>query len=151
MPLKNFNFEFWVPIRPNYFFYFPIVRSKIKIDVDQSVTYQKRRENVQKPSENTTFPKYGNFGWFSDVFSLLVSQIDLILFPLNFYCSPDFGFDCIKTTLKLEENQSFFNFGSRWVPPKSKCASLDIFLTHLDPKVKYNWGFHQLLTHICQN
>ena len=134
--MKKVNFEFWVLIRPNYFFDFPIVRSKIKIDVDQSVTYQNQ---------------YGNFGWFLDVFSLLVTRIDLILFPLNFYCSPDFGFDCIKTTLKLEENQSFFNFGSRWVPPKSKCASLDIFLTHLDPKVKYNWGFHQLLTHICQN
>ena len=73
----------------NFGFDFPIVRSKIKIDVHRRVTYQKRRENVQKPSENTTFPKYGNFGWFSGVVSLLVTQINLILFPLDFYCSPD--------------------------------------------------------------
>ena len=46
MPLKNVNFEFWVLIRPNYFFDFPIVRSKIEIDVDQSVTDRDRQEDV---------------------------------------------------------------------------------------------------------
>ena len=45
--LKNVNFEFWVPIRPNYFD-FQIVRSKIKIYVDQSVTYQNLSGEQQK-------------------------------------------------------------------------------------------------------
>ena len=70
----------------NFGFDFPIVRSKIKIDVHRRVTYQNLsgEQNVQKPSENTTFPKYGNFGCFLDVFSLLVTRIDLILFSVGF-------------------------------------------------------------------
>ena len=34
------DFKIRVPIRPNYFFDFPIVRSTIKIDLNLSVTYQ---------------------------------------------------------------------------------------------------------------
>ena len=98
------DFKIRVPIRPNYFFDFPIVRSTIKIDLNLSVTYQNllgepQKSNGQselpakrkrpKPSKITIFRESGIFGWFLDVFSLLVTRIDLILFPLNFYCSPD--------------------------------------------------------------
>ena len=39
------------------------------------------KRKIQKTIENTTFLKYGIFGWFFGFFSSLVCRIELILFP----------------------------------------------------------------------
>ena len=47
------------------------------------------KRKSKKPSENATFLKFGIFGWFFGFFSSLVCPIELILFSLVLYFSPD--------------------------------------------------------------
>ena len=51
-------------------------------------TYQ-LGEKSKKTLENVTFMKDSIFGWFFGFFSYLVSPIELILFPMVLYFSPD--------------------------------------------------------------
>ena len=56
-------------------------------EVAQSDIPVKRKS--KKPSKNTIFQKSGIFGWFWGFFSQVVCPIELILFSLVLYFSPD--------------------------------------------------------------
>ena len=87
--------RFWVPFQQYQKFGFPYYRAKKKLlwtlymgiktyqekntkpmEIELNPTYQ-WGEKSQKPSENTTFLKYGVFGWFFGFFSSLVCRIEL--------------------------------------------------------------------------
>ena len=54
-----------------------------------SIRHTSEEKNPKKPSENTTFLKYGIFRWFFGFFSSLVCRIELILSPMLLHFSPD--------------------------------------------------------------
>ena len=70
-----------------FFHSFPCFETRISFC--QSRALRREREKSKKPSESTTFMKYGIFGWFFGFFSSLVCPIELILFPLLLHFSPD--------------------------------------------------------------
>ena len=92
------------------------------------------REKSKKPSENAIFLKFGISGWFFGFFSSLVCPIELILFALVLYFSPDrfwYPYIDFTTTLIFDPIMGIFKISKVRYKGQTSSKRFNSFAKHL--------------------
>ena len=104
-------------------------------------TYQEKNKKKQsdisvkrKTSEYTIFKESGTFGWFFGFFSSLVCPIELILFSLDLYFSPDrfwYPYMDFTTTLIFDPIMGIFKISKVRYKGQTSSKRFNSFAKHL--------------------